>query len=346
MATSKNAKIQFESGQQVNDYAVMTDSGDHMVFTIAGGTVFSKKGGFEPIVRPNGVVSGRNMVSAHTSVDTVTIAAFTAYSKGILYSVSGTTLTIARAATDVAKICSVTMDDTGAIAEVEGADSTDTSFSEVRGSAGGPPSIPADSVEIAQIRMTTNNSQVITADEIFQTVGTHAERYDYPVWEVNTIGEGDKATVAAKRNAHVKFDSAFPMIHGATPDAAADLYKNVYLRYYSPIFVTISKAMDFVPAENTHSTTSTQVYGNKSVGSSSLSLGQGSFVALMNDNVTDALLQEQDEICTIKHFPDRNKTPYVLTQGILGIGRTFPVSDQNRAECTISAETKSASFNS
>ena len=180
MATSKNAKLQFESGQTVADYAVMADSGDHLVHTISGGTVFSGKSGFEPIVRPNGIVSGRNVISTHTTNNTVTVAAFTAYSEGTLYSVSATTTTITRAATDVAKICSLTMTDAGALAEVEGEDSADTTLSTVRGAAGGPPSIPADSVEIAQIKTTTNAAGAITSDEIFQVVGTNTERFDYP----------------------------------------------------------------------------------------------------------------------------------------------------------------------
>ena len=162
MATSKNAKLQFESGQTVADYAAMTDSGDHKVHTIAGGTVFSGKSGFAPIVRPNGIVSGRNVVSVHADDDKVTIAAFTAYSKGVLYSVGATTLAITRAVTDVAKICSITMTDAGVIAEVEGDDSTDTTLSAVRGDAGGPPSIPADSVEIGQVK---NDQQCSWCDQ-------------------------------------------------------------------------------------------------------------------------------------------------------------------------------------
>lgn len=345
MATSKNAKLQFESGQTVNEYAAMTDSGDHKIHTISGGTVFSGKSGKEPIVRPNGVVSGRNVVSTHATNDTVTQAAFTAYSKGILYSVSTTNPTITRAATDVAQIHSITMNDAGVIAVVEGEDSADSTLSEVRGAAGGPPSIPADSVEIAQIRLTGNTPAAISADEIFQVVGTHAERFDYPMWSVNPIGNGDKADTSAEKNANIEFDSAVSMIHGTTATDPADAYKQVYIKYYAPIFTEAAKSLDFTPAENTHSVSSTQIY-NGTVGSVAASLGQGGFTALLTDNITDSLLQEQDEVCTIKHFPDRNKTAYTLTQGTLGMKRTFPVADQNQVSCTISAETGSAGFSS
>ncbi len=345
MATSQNAKLQFESGQTVADYAAMTDSGDHTVYTISGGTVFSGKSGFAPIVRPNGIVSGRNVVSTHATAETLTIAAFTAYSGGALYSVEATTLTITRATTDVAQIHSVTMNSSGTVVIVEGEDSADSTLSTVRGAAGGPPSIPVNSVEVAQIKLTGNTSAVISADEIFQVVGTHTERYDYPMWTVNNLGDGDKASVAAKENANVTFNSALPMIHGATATDEADAYKQVYIRYYSPIFTDASRAVDFVPAENSHSVSSTQVY-NTTVGAVSQSLGQGGFTALLTDGVTDALLQEQDEIITIKHYPDRNNTAYTLTQGALGIKRTYPVADQNQAACTISAEVATAGFSS
>jgi len=346
MATSKNAKLEFESGQTVNDYAAMTDSGDHQIYTISGGTVYSGKSGYTPVVRPNGVVSGRNIVSTHASNDTVTIAAFTAYSEGTLHSVTATTLSITRAASDVAKICSVTMNDSGTIAEVEGEDSADTTLSETRGAAGGPPSIPADSVEIAQVRMTGDTAAVITADEIFQVVGTHCERFDYPGWTVEPIGKGINASAAAEKNAHIKFDSAHPMIHGETATDAADSYKKTYIRYYEPTFVEAQRAIEFVPVENTHSVTSTQVYGNKSIGATSSALGQGSFTAMLSDGVTDSLLAEQDQIITVRFYPDRNEDPYVLTQGTLGVKRSFPVADQNQASCTLSGETESANFSS
>jgi hypothetical protein len=345
MATSKNAKLEFESGQQNYDFALMTDSGDHKVHTVSGGTVFSGKSGYEPDVRPNGMVSGRNVLSTHATNDTVTVAAFTAYSGGTLYSVSATSLAITRAATDVAKICSITMNSSGTVAEVEGDDSADASFSEVRGAAGGPPSIPADSVEIGQVRVTTNTAGVIASTEIFQVVGTHAERFDYPLWDVNPVGEGDLADAAAKKTAFVEFNSELGLIHGATADAAADTYKQVYIQYYAPIFAEVSRSYDFVPAENTHSVTSTQVY-NGTVGSVASTLGQGSFSALMGDNVTDALLQQQDEVITVRHYPDRNKTPYTLTQGTLGVSRTFPAADQNQADCTLSAEVGTVGFSS
>ena len=61
----------------------------------------------------------------------------------------------------------------------------DGAFSETRAAAGGPPLIPVTSVEIGQVRLTaaSDAAALITSDEIFQNVGDHTERYDYPVWE-------------------------------------------------------------------------------------------------------------------------------------------------------------------
>lgn len=345
MATSKDAKVEFELGQQVVDYTAMTDSGDHMVHYLSGATVFSGQSGYEPDIRPNGIVTGRNLLSTHATNNLVTVGAFTAYSKGVLYSVSSTTATVVRAATDVAKICSICMDEDGAIEVVEGADSASTVFSETRGAAGGPPSIPVDSVEIGQVRVTTNTAGTIDSDEIFQVVGNHTERFDYPVWNTNNIGDGDAADTPSQKNAYIEFSSALPLIHGATATSAATGYKQVYAKVYTPIYAEQSRAFDFVPAEKSHSVSSQQVY-NDTVGSVSSSLGQASFSALMSDNITDALIQQKNKIVTVRHYPDRNKSAYTLTQGTLGTARTFPAGSQNQASCTISCERETVGFSS
>jgi len=337
MSNSERGKIQFESGQSANDYAVMTDSGDHKIYTISGGTIFSGKSGFEAVVRPNGIVIGRNILSTNTTNDTISVAGFTAYSKGIAYEVSATTLTITRP-TEEYQIYSVAMNDSGVVSIIEGLEHA-SALTTTRAVSGGPPEIPVDSVEIGQIKVTSSTPAVIDADEIFQTVGTHTERFDFPTWEVNTIGDGDSASVSAKKNSYVEFASELDAIHtGAT-------YKQVYISYYTPIFAEASKALDFVPIENSHSVSSTQYY-NGTIASVSSTLGQGKFTALLTDGVTDSLVTNKDEILTIKFYPDRNKTPYILSQGKIGLSRTYPVAGQNKASVTISSEIASADFSS
>jgi len=337
MATSKNAKLQFESGQTLVDYAAMSDSGDHKIHTISGGDVWSGRSGFEASVRPNGIVTGRNLITTHATDDTINYAGFTAYSEGTLYTVVAGNDTITRPSGDVAKINSITMTDAGAIAIVAGTDSDDTSFSTTRDAKGGPPYIPADSVELGQVRVTTQAAAAIASSEIFQVVGTHTERFDFPVWEENNIGDGDSAETADQKNAYIEFASELDPIH------TGDAYKQVYISYNTPVFADVSKALDFVPCEKSHSVSSTQYYDGVA-GAVSSSLGQGAFTAIMSDNITDALVTAKDEILTFKFFSDRNKTPYILTQGTLGLGRTFPAADQNQVSATITSESASAEF--
>lgn len=339
MATSSKGKISIETGRALTDYVEMTDGGDHIIFNT--GTVFSgysdESADYSPVVRPDGMVSGRNVLSTHATNDTVTIAGFTAYSNGVEHTVSATTDTITRPATAVSKINSICMDDAGAIEVIAGTDGATTAFSEVRDAAGGPPEITVGSVELGQIRVVSDTAAAIDPSEIFQVVGTHAQRFDYPTWEEYNIGKGILAVSAAEKNSHIKLSSALPAIHtGGT-------YKGVWVKYYTPVYSELPKTMDFVPCENSPSVTSTQFY-NGTIAASSRSLGTGGFTAIMTDNITDALLTEQDKVITIKMWPDRNKTPYILTQGEIGIARTYPVADQNRAAVTIASENPSVSF--
>lgn len=340
MATAKYAKLMIESGQTFFDYTAATDSGDQTVFTVSGKTVFSNKSGYELNVRPDGVVTGRNMLTTHADDNKVTVAAFTCHLAGTLTSISATTATITRPASAVSKVNSITVNDSGAITVVAGTDGATTAFSEDRGEAGAPPYIPVGSIEIGQVRVTSDSDGAIASSEIFQTVGTHVERSDYPGFSANNIGDGDAATVSAKKNAYIEFDATIgDAIH------TGDTYKKVYVSGYTPIFSEISNSVDFTPAQNSHSLSSTQVY-NKTIGSSSSSLGQASFTAMLDDGITDALVANEDEILTFKFYSNRNKTPYSLTQGILGITTTFPASAQIQASGTISAESKTANFSS
>jgi len=342
MPNAENAKIQLEQGQELVAFAAMTDSGDHQTFIpTAGDKVFSGKSGKAPDVRPDGIVSGRNLgsVAASGSNDVVDVAAFTAYSGGTLHTVAADTdVSLTRAvATDTHVINSVTMTDQGVIAVVAGTDST--AFSEVRGAAGGPPLIPVGSVELFQVRMTSNVAAAITADEIYQVTGQHSERWDFPAFEVENVGKGEAAEVAAERNAHVKMAAALPVIH------TGNVPKQVAVQYYTPIFADLGKTLDFTAVEKSHSVSSSQFYGG-SIASSSESLGQGGFTVLLNDGVTDGIVADKNQVLTVKHFPDRNKGAYSLTQGKLGLARSWPVSDQIKASVTISAENETVEFSS
>lgn len=316
MPTAENAKLQYEAGQSSAAMAALTNSGDETTFTSAA-SLWSQRSGFTPVVRPNGVLTGF-AVTTHASNDTVTVAAGTLNLNGVVTAVNAGSDTITRPATAVSKVNSIIITSAGAIDVVAGTDGGTTAFSETRGAAGGPPLIAVDAVEIAQVRVTSDTAAVIASSEIFQVVGLHLERADYPLYNIN-YGEGS-----------VTFLDALPEIHtGPTP-------KRTFASYASPIFSDVTLASDFVPPETSHSVASTQVYGT-TLGSSSSTLGQGTFTAFLQDGVTDGLVGLKNETLWFRFYPDRYKAPYLLTQGKLGISRTFPAGDNMAAACTISA---------
>ncbi len=323
MATAENAKLQYEAGQTFTDFIALTDDGDNKTFT-SNAELWSGKSGFDVDVKPNGLATGGE-VTPGSSNDTVDVAALTCYLAGVKTSVSANSgFSITRPSTDVAKINSITINASGTITEVTGTDGTDQTFSETRGADGGPPWIPTDSIEIAQVRLTTSASAAITESEIKQIVGKHRERYDSPVWNVDYF------------NAQVEFISAMPAIH-SDDSGSTTKTKAVHAAYYEPEFADVPKSSNFVPPENSHSVGSTQIYG-MTLGSTSTSLNQGSFTAYLRDGVSDNMLNEKDQNLWFKFYPDRNKTDHLLCQGKLGISRSFPPGDQIQADCTISAQ--------
>jgi len=336
MSTSSKGKISVETGQVLTAYAKMTDSGDHQIFSL--GTIWSDKNGYEADVRPNGMVAGRNVLSIHASNDTITIAALTAYSKGTLLELGATTDTFTRGSgPGKAKIISVTLDCTGTLEIVPAGEGAGAAFSETRNAAGGPPYVPVSSIEIGQIRTTGSTAAPLVAAEILQVAGQHCERYDFPSWSEFPIGKGSNADSSAEQQSHIKLTEALDANH------VAGTYKDVYVQYYTPQLTEIPKATDFVPAETSHSISSQQYY-NGTVGSSGTSLNAGGFTAFLGDGVTDALLAEKDEVVTVKFWPDRNKAPYILSQGAMGVARAFPPAAQNSAGIVIASENESAAF--
>ena len=214
------------------------------------------------------------------------------------------------------KILSITVNSSGAVAVVAGYEGT--AFSITRGDIGGPPFIPATSIEIGQVRYTAAAAAAVDEDEIFQSEDVHQERYDSPVW-TEDWAEGE-----------VNFASALPLIH------TGSVAKKVYAEYYTPIYSEVPNAADFVPAETTHSISSTQIYGG-AVGAASSSLGQGSFTAHLSTGVVDNLLKKKDKTLWFKFYPDRYRDEHILTQGKLGVSRQFPAGSSIIANCTISA---------
>lgn len=338
MATSANARIKVELSRSLSALAAMTDGGSHTVFTKSGATIWSGKTGYEPSIRPDGIVSGRNLLSTHTDNNKVTVAGFTAYLAGVLYTVAATTATVTRPATAVAKVIGIHLDSDGStINAVAGTDGSTTAFSEARGAAGGPPYVPVGDIEIGQVRLTSNTAGVVLAAEIFQVDGTHTERSDLPGWTVDNIGRGLDAETSAEANAHVKFSSALDTRH------TADTCKKVYAQVYVPSGTALQRALDFKPAEYSYSASS-EAYYQGAIASTSSSLGQASFTVLMDDGVTDQILREKGSVSTVWFYPHKDGAPFSLSQGTMAGTREYPVANQNKLSATLTCEVPTADF--
>lgn len=333
MGDASNAKLMKESVPSFFDFTAATDSGDHTVFTVSGKNVFSDRSGKTLEVVPDGVVTGGIMLSTHSDSDKVTCPAITVNLAGVETTIAATTATITRPATNVAKICSITVTSAGAVAVVAGEDGSTTAFSETRGAEGGPPLIPVGSVERGQVRVTSSSSAVISAAEIFQEIGVHVERFDSPGWSVSNLGMGNKAESPAEKYAHIKFNAE---IGGAIHTGST--YRKVYVKGYSATFAEIGKSVDFKPIEDSYSASSTQIYGNQTVTSSSTSTGQGGFTGYVNDGISDELSNDEGDKLIFKFYPDRMKSAYSLTQGKLGIATSYPANNEISIACTLTGQ--------
>ena len=333
---ASNAKVQYESGQDLVPFVALADQGDHKDFR-SQDPLWSNRAGYEPDVKPNGLATGGAISpAAGGGNDLVDVAALTCYLAGVLTAVGADTDVAVTRPTGGSPLnthnkSSITVNAAGAIVVVKGEDGT--SFSNARGAAGGPPYIPLDSIEIGQVWLSSATPASVSADEIKAVVGTHCERYDYPTWEEKRFN----VSGGVIGNAGIVFASALPLIHSAeSPVSPAP--KAIYAQYYEPAFTDVPLSSDFVPPETSHSVSSKQIYGT-TLGSSSESLNQGSFTAYLQDGISDGILGLKNETLFFKFFQNRlNSLPYILTQGKLGISRQFPAGDQISASCTISAE--------
>jgi hypothetical protein len=134
----------------------------------------------------------------------------------------------------------------------------------------------------------------------------------------------------------VEFSEALPLIH------TGDVAKKVYMRGATPLFAAIPRVSDWSPAESTYSITSTSTYDGP-VGSSSSSLGQASFTAILTDGMSDAFIRLRGSELWFEFRHDRDKTvPKQWTQGVLGVTRSFPSGGGNvTAECTVTPRVES-----
>ncbi len=319
MATIKNAQLLYETGVTPFPMQELTDSGDHKKFN-SSVSLFSQSEGNAPDVRPDGIITGDAGAPAVSgSDDLVDAPQVFCFQAGTQKTVAAATdLTCLRGATtDTHRINSITINSSGAYAVVSGIAST--AFSETRGAAGGPPYIPVGSIEAFQVRLTSITSAPVTEDEIFAVIGTHRETYSYPSYKVDHF------------SGEVNLASALPLIHtGDTP-------KKVYASYAEPVFLEQENANEFVPAVDSSSTSSEQTYSGTDA-SVQVSLNGASFNATLEDGITDDILKQLGNTIFVKFFPDKFKSPYVITQGHLSYSPTNTAGGKPKGAFTLAPE--------
>jgi hypothetical protein len=313
--------VQYEAGQTSYPAEAMSNTGDNTTFE-ASFAPWSDAAGFEAVIRPNGLLTGGAITPRVGEDNEVTVAPFTAWIGGQLVEKATVTHVAASRGADGTnnhRITSVVITAAGNV-EVQAGDDH-TGFSEVRGDPGAPPAILAGSIEIGQVRFTTHTAADVAASEILAVPGIHVERADYPVYQAD-FGRGT-----------ITFADALPAIHA---DGATKL---VYVSGATPLFAPLANVADWVPAETTYSVSSEDTYDGP-IGSEQASLGQASFTALgLRDGINDPVVMQKGKRLWFRFRPDRDRSaPYQLTQGTLGVSRTFPASGGSfSASCTITS---------
>ncbi len=319
MANADNALLRMETGQQSYPMDALLDTGDSKTFEGLAAP-WSGRAGFEPDVKPDGVING-GAITPGATTNTVAVEAIMCNLGGAETAVGGdSALAVTRATTSTHLISSITVNSSGALAVVAGTEGS--AFSETRGDAGGPPYIPAGSIEVGQVRLNAQAAAVVKSTEIFQVVGLHQERYDAPLFEVDSL------------NGQVKFVGALATIH------TGDEPKGVYASYATPLMQDIEPVRDNVVPEEAYSVSSESYYG-RAIGSTSKSLSQGSFTYAMKDGITDTLAKLEGENLWFEFLPSRYKPGVKFQyQGILGVNRSYPASGAMTMACTVSASEK------
>lgn len=318
--------LEYEAGQTPYPMEALTNEGDNQTFE-GSFQPWSDEGSVEPIVLPYGVLTGGVVTPDTGTDDSVNVAPATlsmagslaANADGVVSPNVTSPVSVTRGSgTDTHRMTSITVDDAGTLQAIAGAPGE--SFTEDRGENGGPPWIPLGSVEIAQVRLTSVTEADVLPSEIFQVPNVHQERADQPTFEIHY------ATGA------VLFAYPLPTIHSGGET------KRVYAKAAMPIFVPVMRVSDYSPAENTYNMTSTDTYdGPVAPKTPGRSVGAMSFNAILRNGLSDPFIQQKGKRLWFKFRPDRDRSaPYQLTQGVLGIDRTFPAGGGNiTASCTV-----------
>jgi len=327
MPNASEAILYYEADQDEVAITELTDEGDHLDYRSTD-TLWSGFAGKTPEITPNGVYDGGVIIPAVSgSNDVVDISDCRAYIAGVLTTVSASTdEALVRPSVSNYQKFSITITSGGAFAVVDGAEHT--AFSTVRGADGGPPYIPATSIEIGQVWWDSQTPAAVTTTEIKQIEGSSLERFDRPTWSVKYSNVANGIVGYAG----ILFNSALPTTH------TGDVTKDVYASWHTPSFGEIIRAYDWVPPGRTISVNTTETYG-ETVGSVSRSIGAGGFSALMDTNIHDNILKFENKNLWFKWYQDRLATTrYQLAQGYLAVSQSNPAGDNISATFALGAE--------
>jgi hypothetical protein len=210
---NEHSRIEYESGVTPYLMAAITDSGDHKTFTSSADLFAESNPDTAPVVLPNGILNG-GLVTPNIIADNVIVSPTLCNLGGVADVIVGAfPVAITRPITNVASVTSITINSAGILFVIKGVDGTNAVFSEIRGAAGGPPYIPVDSIEVAQVRIAKSASAIIAKTEIFAVENTHRELANYPSYEIKHF------------SGTVIFDKSLPLIH------TGDTSKKVYASY-------------------------------------------------------------------------------------------------------------------
>ncbi len=312
---AEDAKLQIEHGFVLWDYEKGTNSGDNKKFTYSGTLkLFSMLKGQAPIVRPDGVRSGLKVKPAVAGGNNnVDIEAGTAFAGGVDLSVAAATnLAVTRTpAGGTFQITSIVVDNAGVITAVAGTEGS--AFSVTRGAAGGPPFIPVDKIEIAQVKLTSNTDAPIAASEIDQNV---MERYDIPSFKL------------IPEEAAVEMLAALDLRH------TGSVTKGIWVKHYEPVFNDIPEASAWKPVDKSGESQTFRTYDGV-FALATTGIKDGSFEVNLKGEAGEIMNQVAGATRWLRFYPDKFRTDHHLVLGFVSVEREFPADNLMKAAVTV-----------
>lgn len=322
MPSNADAKIEVEVQGSPLGSGKLNDSGDHKTFPTPA-TLISEYEGVKPVILPNGIIAAEKTTTAVSgSNDKIDVPKAIAKLNGInnVTVTASIDLSVARAATNVASISSVTINAAGNFVMVKGVDSADANFDLTGGygGAGQPPYIPIDSILVAQITSTGNAPAVILSTDINQIRGSSREDALYPPYEIDYFG-GD-----------IVFELPLLLSH------TGGVTKAIHAEVAEVVFLEQRKSDAFVPASRTSSSASTQHYSGSTGKEERGFNSTATFSVVMENGIdSDPITLAEDEIAMVRYTQDRNKTPYSLSRGRLNYTTANAAAENPIASVTI-----------